>query len=366
MNNNSYIHIFIQKVKRGISNFRPFGVNGVKTDYLLYYIFITVRGPLKGSHKKGVFMKKFAAGLLTALCATAFSFAQEYNQGTVQYSQDYSQTEWDNVQPATQTVDTYNASAPAATQPTVATPQAAPAAPQETAVAPAAAPTQSEETMPIDEQPTIVPKKKQPISIGARASFIYGNFWGFKNLDDLEEPSGFGADFAITTRFAITKGLSFSPEIAFRLLYLEHGDEDYTRNFDMTFLDFAFYVQGEISSSFYLEVGPQLSINTSGDYTIESDSETFDIFENIEQSTVEFGINIGLGYHILDNLTVGFRWYMGFNEVFPDVKYYFEDITPDDYDSKTHKIKSSVKTSVSNLKGAHSMMFKLGLTYWFI
>ena len=366
MNNNSYIHIFIQKVKRGISNFRPFGVNGVKTDYMLYYIFITVRGPLIGSHKKGVFMKKFAAGLLTALCATAFSFAQEYNQGTVQYSQDYSQTEWDNVQPATQTVDTYNASAPAATQPTVATPQAAPAAPQETAAAPAAAPTQSEETMPIDEQPTIVPKKKQPISIGARASFIYGNFWGFKNLDDLEEPSGFGADFAITTRFAITKGLSFSPEIAFRLLYLEHGDEDYTRNFDMTFLDFAFYVQGEISSSFYLEVGPQLSINTSGDYTIESDSETFDIFENIEQSTVEFGINIGLGYRILDNLTVGFRWYMGFNEVFPDVKYYFEDITPDDYDSKTHKIKSSVKTSVSNLKGAHSMMFKLGLTYWFI
>ena len=311
-------------------------------------------------------MKKFAAGLLTALCATAFSFAQEYNQGTVQYSQDYSQTEWDNAQPATQTVDTYNASTPTATQPTVATPQATPAAPQETAVAPAAAPTQSEETMPIDEQPTIVPKKKQPISIGARASFIYGNFWGFKNLDDLEEPSGFGADFAITTRFAITKGLSFSPEIAFRLLYLEHGDEDYTRNFDMTFLDFAFYVQGEISSSFYLEVGPQLSINTSGDYTIESDSETFDIFENIEQSTVEFGINIGLGYRILDNLTVGFRWYMGFNEVFPDVKYYFEDITPDDYDSKTHKIKSSVKTSVSNLKGAHSMMFKLGLTYWFI
>ena len=311
-------------------------------------------------------MKKFAAGLLTALCATAFSFAQEYNQGTVQYSQDYSQTEWDNAQPATQNADTYNAPAPTATQPTVATPQAAPAAPQETAVAPAAAPTQNDDTMPIDEQPTIAPKKKQPFGIGARASFIYGNFWGFKKLDDLEEPSGFGADFAITTRFAITKGLSFSPEIAFRLLYLEHGDEDYTRNFDMTFLDFAFYVRGEISKAFYLEVGPQLSINTSGDYTIESDSETFDIFENIEQSTVEFGINIGLGYHILDNLTVGFRWYMGFNEVFPDVKYYFEDITPDDYDSKTHKIKSSVKTSVSNLKGAHSMMFKLGLTYWFI
>ncbi len=308
-------------------------------------------------------MKKFAAGLLTALCATAFSFAQEYNQATVQYTQDYSQAEWDNAQPTTQTVNTSNAPAPEVAKP-IAAPQAAPVAQQETNAI--ATPSQNEETMPIDEQPTITPKKKQPISIGARASFIYGNFWGFKKLDDLEEPSGFGADFGIVSRFTITKGLSFSPEIAFRLLYLEHGDEDYTRNFDMTFLDFAFYVQGEISNAFYLEVGPQLSINTSGDYTIEGDSETFDIFENIEQSTVEFGLNIGLGYHVLNNLTVGFRWYMGFNEVFPDVKYYFDDITPDDYDPKTNKIKSSVKTSVSNLKGAHTMMFKFGVTYWFI
>lgn len=309
-------------------------------------------------------MKKFAAGLLTALCATAFSFAQEYNQATVQYSQDYSQAEWDSAQPATQTADTYSAPASEVAKPTVAVPQAAPVKQQETSTI-AAAPTQNDETMPIDEQPTIIPKKKQPIGFGARASFIYGNFWGFEKLDDLEEPSGFGADFGIAARFTITKGLSFSPEIAFRLLYLEHGDEDYTRNFDMTFLDFAFYVQGEISRAFYLEVGPQFSINTSGDYTIENESGAYDNFENIEQSTIEFGINIGLGYHILNNLTLGFRWYMGFNEVFPDVKFY-DELTADDFDTKTHKIKSGIKCSVSNLKGAHTMMFKLGLTYWFI
>lgn len=309
-------------------------------------------------------MKKFAAGLLTALCATAFSFAQEYNQATVQYTQDYSQAERDSAQPATQTADTYSVPASEVAKPTVAVPQAAPVKQQETSTI-AAAPTQNDETMPIDEQPTIIPKKKQPIGFGARASFIYGNFWGFEKLDDLEEPSGFGADFGIAARFTITKGLSFSPEIAFRLLYLEHGDEDYTRNFDMTFLDFAFYVQGEISRAFYLEVGPQFSINTSGDYTIENESGAYDNFENIEQSTIEFGINIGLGYRILNNLTLGFRWYMGFNEVFPDVKFY-DELTADDFDTKTHKIKSGIKCSVSNLKGAHTMMFKLGLTYWFI
>ena len=123
-------------------------------------------------------MKKFAAGLLTALCATAFSFAQEYNQATVQYTQDYSQAEWDSAQPATQTADTYSAPASEVAKPTVAVPQAAPVKQQETSTI-AAAPTQNDEAMPIDEQPTIIPKKKQPIGFGARASFIYGNFWGF-------------------------------------------------------------------------------------------------------------------------------------------------------------------------------------------
>jgi hypothetical protein len=295
-------------------------------------------------------MKKFAAGILTALCATAIATAQPTEQ--------YSQNEWDSAQPA----------APAAVEtPTYAQPQEAPAAlqataAQETAATPAAAPAQTDEAMPIDEQPTYNPKK-QAIGFGARASFIYGNFWGFKDLDDLDAPTGFGTDFGVAARFTITKGLLFTPEIAFRLLFLEHGDDDYTRNFDMTFLDFAFYVRGEITKSFYLEVGPQLSINTSADYTIESESGAYDGFENIEQSPIEFGLNIGLGYYIIDNLTVSFRWYMGFNEVFPDVKY---ELDPSDYDIATNTIKSSVKYSFSNLKGAHTMMFKLGLTYWFI
>jgi hypothetical protein len=303
-------------------------------------------------------MKKFAAGLLTALCATAFSFAQEYNQATVQYTQDYSQTEWDNAQPATQTVDTYNASAPAATQPTVATPQAAPAAPQETAAAPAAAPTQNDETMPIDEQPTISPKKKQSIGIGAGGTFIYGNLWGFKGLseDDMENPTGFGGAFGVKVRFAIVKGLHFSPEIMFRFFNVSHEDEGFTRHYKQTFIDFAFYMRGFITQNFFLEIGPQLSINTSSDVTINEDGG---FKEKIEQTPVEFGINIGAGYFFNDNLSVDFRWYMGFNEVFPDVKYYFDDdFVPSDRDR--------YNWSLINLKGAHTMMFKLGITYWFI
>jgi len=293
-------------------------------------------------------MKKLAASLLTVLCATALATAQDFSQTS----------EWEDVQPAATTpaVETpapvYNE--PQATQP-VAQPVAATTQTE-------AAPVENNESMPIDAEPTFA-KKKQTIGFGARASFIYGNFWGFKDLDDLDAPDGFGADFGVAARFTITDGLLFTPELAFRLLYLEHGDEDYTRNFDMMFLDFAFYIRGAITKAFYLEVGPQISINTSSDYTIESESGAYDTFENIEQSAVELGINIGLGYYIMENLSVGFRWYMGFNEVFPDVKY-LDELTANDYEGS--KIKHGVKCSFSNLKGAHTMMFKLGVTYWFI
>jgi hypothetical protein len=189
-------------------------------------------------------------------------------------------------------------------------------------------------------------------------------------MDDLEEPTGFGGDFGVAAKFTITKGLEFAPEIAFRLFYLDHRDDYLSRQFNMTFLDFAFYVRGAITNAFYLEVGPQISINTSGDYPSEQDGKDYSQFENIEQTPVEFGLNIGGGYYILDNLSIGFRWYMGFNEVFPDVKLYNntteDDITQDDIDPKTRKPKSGIKYSTTNLKGAHTMMFKLGVTYWFL
>ena len=274
-------------------------------------------------------MKKFAAGLLTALCATAIATAQPADQAT-EYTQ--------------QPVSTQ--AAPAQT-----------AAPQ--AVATEA---QANAAMPIDEQPAPTLKKKNPISIGAKASFIYGYFWGFKELkeDDLDSPSGFGGEFGIAASFNMIEGLQFSPEIAFRIFNLSHDDEDFERCYNQMFLDFAFYMRGSITSKFFLEVGPQLSINTSGDYPIDGNSN----FDKIEQSPVEFGLNIGAGYNILDNLSVGFRWYMGFNEVFPDVKYKY-DIDPKDYDKESGEVKGNIKWSTIHLNGAHTMMFKFGVTYWF-
>ena len=299
-----------------------------------------------GTIRKGVFMKKFAAGLLTALCATTFAVAQPVDQPNGQpqaqptsYDQFYEQA-------------TNQQAAPATDQN---------AAVQQTSVAATNTNTyaSSKEFASGGQQPTVT-NKKTPVGIGIRGDFIYGKLWGFKDLSDgFEEPSGFGGEFGIAARFGMVDGLQFSPEITFRIFNVSHEDDDIERCYNQMFLDFSFYIRG-VFGGFFLEVGPQLAINTSSEYKIDGEINEF---ENIEQATAEFGLNFGAGYSIIKNLSIGFRWYMGFNEVFPDVKYE-GDLTDKDYDGS--KIKSSVKWSTVNLKGAQTMMYKFGVTYWFM
>lgn len=310
-------------------------------------------------------MKKIAAGLLTAFCATAFSFAQTAEQ--------VAQDNRVDAQPAaqapieTQTVETVaepqqtstvqtnisatNANVSNVTNVTTVT--------NITNVNASNSSKSNDDPMPIDEQPAPV-QKQAPISIGARAAFIYGNMWGFKDLksDGLEPPTGIGGEFGITARFSMVDGLQFSPEILFRIFNLSHDEDEIERCYNQTFLDFAFYIRGVFGGGFFLEFAPQISINTSAEYTYDGAKNDF---ERIEQSTAEFGLDVGVGYYVLNNLSLNFRWYLGLTEVFPDVKY-----DGDMNSIKEEKSKDNVSWATINLKGAHTMMFKFGVTYWFL
>jgi len=319
-------------------------------------------------------MKKFAAGLLTAFCATAFSFAQTADQ--------IAQDNWVDAQPAAQANGSFNTQTPIETQ-TVETV----AEPQQTSTvqtninatnanvsnvtnvttvtnitnvnASNSDNNSSNDPMPIDEQAAPAPKRA-PIGIGARAAFIYGNMWGFKDLkaDGLEPPTGIGGEFGITARFSMAAGLDFSPEISFRIFDVSHDEDEIERCYNQMFLDFSFYLRAVFGGGFFLEFAPQISLNTSAEYTYDG---TKNDFERIEQATAEFGLNVGVGYFVIDNLSLNFRWYMGLTEVFPDVKY-----EGDMKSIKEEKSKNNVSWATINLKGAHTMMFKFGVTYWFI
>jgi hypothetical protein len=153
-------------------------------------------------------------------------------------------------------------------------------------------------------------------------------------------------------------GLDFSPEISFRIFDVSHDEDEIERCYNQMFLDFSFYLRAVFGGGFFLEFAPQISLNTSAEYTYDG---TKNDFERIEQATAEFGLNVGVGYFVIDNLSLNFRWYMGLTEVFPDVKY-----EGDMNSIKEEKSKNNVSWATINLKGAHTMMFKFGVTYWFI
>ena len=304
-------------------------------------------------------MKKFAAGILTALCATAIATAQptdQYAPGNVQSN------EWVDAQQSTaaqQVEQSASVQQPANVQNSISATNST--ITNITNVTYTTNVNANDNTaMPIDEQPVVLPPKKSPVGIGARAAFIYGNFWGFKDLesDGMEPPTGFGGEFGITARFGMVDGLQFAPEILFRIFDVSHDEDEIEREYNQMFLDFALYIRGIFGGGFFLEVGPQVSINTSSEYTYDGHTNNF---EKIEQASAEFGLNFGAGYYILDNLSLNFRWYMGFTEIFPDVKY-----EGDINSIKDEKNKKNTYWSTINLKGAHTMMFKFGVTYWFI
>ena len=318
-------------------------------------------------------MKNLATGLLTVLCATAFSFAQSYDQT---YDQNYGQADYTQTAP-----DAVEAPAYAGTQVEQNTEVQQNTNVQNNISGDNANVSNvtnvtnvtnvyanNHDPMPIDEQPV---KKKAPISLGVNATFIYGYFWGFDNLSDYgyENPTGFGGEFGIAGRFTITEGLQFSPELSFRFFNVSHKDGDDKESeelgYNQMFIDIALYLRGVLSNGFFLEIAPQIAINTSAEYTNNGSEKDYKTFNNVEQSVAEFGLNVGAGYFILDNLSVSFRWYMGFNEIFPDVKTYEEAYTPENLD-ENNEIKKGIKYSQINLKGAHTMMFKFGVTYWFI
>ena len=313
-------------------------------------------------------MKNLATGLLTVLCATAFSFAQSYDQPNEQtYDQNYGQADYTQTAPNAAEAPAY-----AGTQVEQNTEVQQPTTEQTNANATndnvANASIANNDPMPIDEQPV---KKKAPISIGVNATFIYGYFWGFENLSDYgyENPTGFGGEFGVAGRFTMTEGLQFSPEISFRFFNVKHKDGDDNESeelaYNQMFIDIALYLRGVLGNGFFLEIAPQIAINTSAEFTNNGSEEDYKTFNNVEQSVAEFGLNVGAGYFILDNLSVSFRWYMGFNEIFPDVKTYEEVFEAESLDENGN-IKKGIKYSQINLKGAHTMMFKFGVTYWFI
>lgn len=178
------------------------------------------------------------------------------------------------------------------------------------------------------------------ISVGARAAASFGTIWGDDNED---APWGFGFNAGVDGKIGINNLISVVPEVG---VALHRASDD-----DVTWSSWAIEipVMARINATpeFFLEVGPSFNFILTGETESEEGPITVTTDygdDDIDGLNVfEFGIAAGLGYSVLPNLDINFRFALGLTSIIDlDMGY---GIKIDDF---------------------KNMGFQLGATFWFI
>ena len=121
-------------------------------------------------------------------------------------------------------------------------------------------------------------------------------------------------------------------------------------NFTQMDLQIPLLARGIISDRFFAMLGPQLNFSVSNKVTLDGETIPgnvvnikYSLDEEIDQSVFGLGVTLGVGAYVIDRLSVDFRLYMGFLELYPDA---------DD--------------RLMDLSGARLMTMNFGVGYWFL
>ena len=194
----------------------------------------------------------------------------------------------------------------------------------------------------------------QEIGFGAHAAFEYGFLWGLdEDWDDgagEDNPSGIGFLVGVQGRYEVTPFLHLTPEINFRYSKLGQETDFYEVNFTQMDLQIPLLARGIVAKRFFAMLGPQLNFSVSNKVTLDGETIpgnvvniTYSLDEEIDQSVFGLGMTLGVGAYVIDRLSVDFRLYMGFLELYPDA---------DD--------------RLMDLSGARLMTMNFGVGYWFL
>ena len=191
------------------------------------------------------------------------------------------------------------------------------------------------------------------LGLGARIAAGYGMLWGMEDDwsggENDETPGGLDLEAGVAGRFVITPVIHFTPELLFHYAKYTQEDESGDREFTQMNAQIPLLIRANATPKFYAYVGPQLKFNLDNDVSIKakvsnkaSSGTTIHVIpDKVEQAKFGIGAAAGAGYYVIENLSVDMRIYLGLNELYPDSKGTFIDIT-----------------------GARDLSFKLGINYW--
>lgn len=184
-----------------------------------------------------------------------------------------------------------------------------------------------------------------PFNVGLRGAYTFGTMYG-DDADD--EPWGAGFSAGLEGKYAFTEHFSLVPGVEIDWRRMHDSEDGVNMTLSTWSIDIPLMLRLNVIPQFFLEAGPTFSFFLSSEMYVEYlgfkismdlDSPQLDIL-----NVFEFGLSLGLGFHLLPNLELNARFNFGLTSM---VDGYDED--EDEY--------------IDDWKHAR---FQFGLTVWFL
>jgi hypothetical protein len=177
------------------------------------------------------------------------------------------------------------------------------------------------------------------VHVGGHAAASFSNVWG-DETDDV--PWGFGFNAGVAAKIGLNEMISVVPEAGIALRRMSDDDQTWSN----WAIEIPVLARINVMPQLYLEVGPQIAFLLSSemerDYGAYTETIDYGDSQIDALNTFEFGIDAGVGYSVMPNLDVNFRFALGLTSILDGKKFGPED--------------NSVK----------NMQFQLGGTFWFM
>jgi len=138
----------------------------------------------------------------------------------------------------------------------------------------------------------------QDMKFGAKAGINMSNYTGDSDYD-----SKIGFQVGVFGEFKVTEKFAVQPELLFSNLGAKDSDASLNANYIVIPVMGKYYV----ADKFSLEAGPQIGFLMSAKY---DGDDVKDFYKSID-----FGLNLGAGYDVAENINIGLRYSLGLSNV---------------------------------------------------
>ena len=137
------------------------------------------------------------------------------------------------------------------------------------------------------------------------------NFANVDTNDETSWDSKTGINLGFFVEFELSKKFMFQPELLFSTQGAKLEEFGAELKAQINYINLPLMLKFKAADKLYLEAGPQIGFLTTAKTEMSFDGETEEDDFKDETKSIDFGLNFGLSFDVMDNLSLGGRYSIG-------------------------------------------------------